>query len=351
MTPSDQSNTTNRIWKKLTVIVAVCFIFALAAAALVIRDIYQFAETPAGNKTEAIIFSVQPGQTIRTAAGQLHDLRLISNPLKFRILSRIKGLDNKLKIGEYQLSSAMSPNEILDILVSGKSVLYRVTIPEGYNLRQVAQAIATSGLATYDQFYQTATDPEFAQKRGIPADTLEGYLFPDTYLFPKGTTPRKIIYAMVDRFESIFIPQWEVRAQQLGFTVHQIVTLASMIEKETGAPSERPIISSVFHNRIRKRMRLESDPTVIYAIADFNGNLTRKHLQTHTPYNTYKIFGLPPGPIANPGQKALEAALYPAKTKFLFFVAKRDGTHHFSATISEHNKAVRKYQIRRKKKR
>jgi UPF0755 protein len=230
-------------------------------------------------------------------------------------------------------------------------VLYRVTIPEGYNLKQIAQAIETSGLATYDHFLQAATDPEFARKKGIPADTFEGYLFPDTYLFPRNTNPHRIITAMADRFEGIFTPRWETRAQQLGFSVHQIVTLASMIEKETGDPSERPIISSVFHNRLRKKMRLESDPTVIYAIADFNGNLTRKHLQTYTAYNTYKIFGLPPGPIASPGQKALKAALYPADTNFLFFVAKRDGTHHFSTTISGHNKAVRKYQIRRKRKR
>lgn len=351
MTPTDHSNTKKRIWKKTVIILAVCFITGLAAAALFIKGIYQFAETPAGSKAETVIFSIQPGQTIRTVAGQLHARKLIDNPLKFRILSRIKGLDNQLKIGEYQLSASMPPNEILDILVSGKSVLYRVTIPEGYTLKQISQAIEKSGLAANDQLYQAAIDPEFARERGIPADTFEGYLFPDTYLFPKGTPPRKIIAAMADRFEGIFTPQWKTQAQQLGFTIHQIVTLASMIEKETGAPSERPIIASVFHNRIRKRMRLESDPTVIYAIADFNGNLTRKHLQTYTPYNTYKISGLPPGPIANPGQKALEAALYPAKTKFLFFVAKQDGTHHFSASISEHNKAVRKYQIRRKRKR
>jgi len=242
----------------------------------------------------------------------------------------------------------MTPNEILDIIVSGKSMLYRVTVPEGYNLFQVSQVIEKSGLATFDHFYQAATDPELAHEMGIPADTFEGYLFPDTYLFSKETTPRKIITAMVNRFQEMFTENWNEQAKRLGLTIHEIVTLASIIEKETGVPDERKMISSVFHNRLRKKMRLESDPTVIYAIPDFNGNLTRKHLQTVTPYNTYKIRGLPPGPIANPGDKALEAALYPAEAPYLFFVAKRDRTHHFSTTISEHNKAVRKYQIRKR---
>ena len=153
---------------------------------------------------------------------------------------------------------------------------------------------------------------------------------------------------MVRRFQEVFTPAWEERARERKMTVHQVVTLASIIEKETGAPAERPVISSVFHNRLQKDMRLASDPTVIYGIKDFNGNLTRKDLTTPTPYNTYKIKGLPPGPIANPGADAIQAALYPADTDFLFFVSKRDGTHHFSKTYPEHEKAVRKYQLRRK---
>jgi UPF0755 protein len=159
----------------------------------------------------------------------------------------------------------------------------------------------------------------------------------------------QIISAMVNRFRSVFSTEWVERAQELGFTVGQIVTLASIIEKETGAAFERPIISSVFHNRLQKKMRLESDPTVIYGIKNFDGNLTRKHLRTHTPYNTYKIRGLPAGPIANPGRASLEAALYPEKTVFLYFVSKRDTTHYFSTSLKEHNLAVRKYQLKRKK--
>ena len=159
----------------------------------------------------------------------------------------------------------------------------------------------------------------------------------------------QIISAMVNRFWSVFTTEWKVRAKDLGFTVHQIVTLASIIEKETGAAFERPIISSVFHNRLKKKMRLESDPTVIYGIKNFDGNLTRKHLSTHTPYNTYKIKGLPAGPIANPGRASLEAALYPERSVFIYFVSKKDNTHYFSTNLKEHNQAVRKYQLRRKK--
>ena len=153
---------------------------------------------------------------------------------------------------------------------------------------------------------------------------------------------------MVQRFRSVFKPEWEERAASFGFTVHEVVTLASIIEKETGATFERPLISSVFHNRLRKKMRLESDPTVIYGIKDFNGNLTRKHLKTRTPYNTYKIRGLPAGPIANPGRASLEAALFPEKTKYIYFVSKKDRTHYFSTNLKEHNRAVRKYQLGRK---
>jgi UPF0755 protein len=181
--------------------------------------------------------------------------------------------------------------------------------------------------------------------REIKAETFEGYLFPDTYLFPKDTTSEEIISTMVKRFRSVFKPEWKNRAEALGFSIHQVVTLASIVEKETGVASERPVISSVFHNRLKRKMRLESDPTVIYGIKDFDGNITKKHLAEPTPYNTYVIRGLPPGPIANAGVGAFEAVLFPADTKFLYFVSKKDTTHQFSTNIKDHNRAVRKYQL------
>jgi UPF0755 protein len=244
----------------------------------------------------------------------------------------------------------MTPNQVLDVLVDGKTYLHRITIPEGFTLKQIAEVLRTNELGQTDEFIALATDPQYVSSFEINAQSLEGYLFPDTYYFPRSATTKMIIRKMVERFDEQFPAQWHDRAKALGRTVHEIVTLASIIEKETGAAFERPLIASVFHNRLKKKMRLESDPTVIYGIPNFDGNIKRKHLRALTPYNTYRIKGLPPGPIANPGREAIKAALYPDKTDYLFFVSKKDTTHHFSKTIQEHRKAVRKYQLRRRKK-
>jgi UPF0755 protein len=225
--------------------------------------------------------------------------------------------------------------------------LYKVTVPEGSTLKQIAAIVESAGLATRAEFLSVAADADFVREKGIDAGTFEGYLFPETYFFPKNTAAREVITAMVDRFRSVFTEAWKKRAADIGLSVHQVLTLASIIEKETGAPSERPIISSVFHNRLRRGMRLETDPTVIYGIDDFDGNLTRKHLATPTPYNTYLISGLPPGPIASPGRAAIEAALYPADTAYLYFVSKKDGTHQFSKTFADHNRAILTYQLKK----
>ncbi len=314
-------------------------------------DFHQFAYTPAGSAEAQQIVSVSPGENFTALAAKLKKNGIITHTAKFKLLAVIKGMDKKLKAGEYPLSADMTPTEVLDVLVSGKSFLYRLTIPEGYTLRQIAGEVAKNELGRSDEFVALATSSDYAANLDIKADTLEGYLFPDTYYFPKSVSEGTIIRKMVDRFNEQFPKVWRLRADELNRSVHEIVTLASIIEKETGDPSERPIIASVFHNRLKKRMRLESDPTVIYGIPNFDGNIKRIHLLTHTPYNTYKIKGLPPGPIANPGRESIRAALYPAETDFLFFVSKKDTTHHFSTNIKDHRKAVQKYQLRRRKKR
>jgi UPF0755 protein len=255
--------------------------------------------------------------------------------------------DKRVKAGEYLLSARLAPARIIEMMVGGKVILYKATIPEGYTLRQIAAVVAETKLVTTEDFLKVAEDAERVRSEGIEAETFEGYLFPDTYYFPKDAGPEKIVTAMVRRFHSVFGPEWKNRANELGFSVHEIVTLASIIEKETGLPAERPIISSVFHNRLKKRMRLESDPTVIYGIDGFKGNITRKDLTAERPYNTYRIRGLPPGPIATPGARALEAALFPADTVYLFFVSKNDNSHQFSKNIIDHNRAVGKYQLNR----
>lgn len=334
--------------QKVSIIVlAVLLIFAVIAGGALL-ELFSFAGTPGGMETIEQNVLIPPGQGLKATAADLHERGIIQNAFKFSVYARIKGYDKKIKAGEYRMKPSFSPREILEIMVSGKVQLYKITIPEGYSLAQIAGMMPAAGLGLAKDFLAAAHSGVLISELNIPADSFEGYLFPDTYHFPKGISPEKIIQTMVRRFQEVFTLAWQGRVRELNMTVHQVVTLASIIEKETGAPSERPVISSVFHNRLKKNMRLASDPTVIYGIKDFDGNLTRKDLTTKTPYNTYKIKGLPPGPIANPGAKAIEAALYPAETDYLFFVSKRDGTHYFSKTYQEHEKAVRKYQLRRK---
>ncbi|QTA93383.1 Putative endolytic murein transglycosylase, MltG-like [Desulfonema magnum] len=327
--------------KKLLVIILFSFIGVFSYFFL---DILRYADISA-NTDQEIFVVVPPGQRFSLTSEQLHQAGIIKNPYKFRLLARIKGHDKKIKAGEYRLSSAMSPNEILDIMAKGKVFLCKLTLPEGYDLHQIASTVAKLGLGSEKEFLAAATDTDFIHEKGINAWTFEGYLFPDTYYFPKGVTAKKMISTLVSRFWSVFTPEWKEQAEKLKLSVHQVVTLASIIEKETGVAAERPVISSVFHNRLKKRMRLQSDPTVIYGIKDFNGNITRKHLKTLTPYNTYKIKGLPPGPIANPGAESIKSALWPADTSYLYFVSKKDSTHKFSKTLKDHNRAVRKYQL------
>lgn len=307
----------------------------------------RYATTPTDMNSVETIVTVSRGQSLKQTADILHARGLINQPLKFRLLARLKGADKRIQAGEYILASNLPPANILEMMVSGKVRLYRFTVPEGSNLNQIADIIDAAGLVDRQAFLRSANDAVLVEGMGIGVGSLEGYLFPDTYFFPKNADVAQILETMVSRLRSEISDVWIKRAAELGLTLHEVITLASIIEKETGAPSERPLISSVFHNRLKKKMRLETDPTVIYGIEDFDGNLTRKHLETKTPYNTYRINGLPPGPIASPGRAAIEAALYPAQTGYLFFVSKKDGTHQFSTNLVDHNRAIRKYQLRR----
>ena len=330
----------------------ILFIALVFAGCCIVGILYlhlnAWADRPAAAKGRETLFTVPAGQGLARTAQALETEGLVTDALRFTILARLERHDKLLKAGEYFLSSGMTPREILAHMVAGRVHLYRLTIPEGYNLVQIADAVAAAGLAPAADFLAVARDPETAKALGIHADTLEGYLFPDTYYFPRGLDSATIIATMVKQFRAAFKPAWHEQAKAIGMTVHEVVTLASIIEKETGVPEERPLISSVFHNRLKKGMRLETDPTVIYGIPDFDGNIKRKHLETYTPYNTYKIKGLPPGPIASPGAAAIEAALYPAESNYLYFVSRKDGTHQFSTTIKAHNAAVRRYQLRKR---
>jgi UPF0755 protein len=291
-------------------------------------------------------FEIVPDESLTRVASRLAADGLVRNQTYFVIFGRLTGSERQLKPGEYALSPSMRPLEILDRFRRGLVVLHPVTIPEGYSVRQIADVFRSAGIGDPDELLALSESPDFIQELGLDVPTLEGYLFPDTYAFPRNIATADIIRQLVGRFQTTYQPVWVARANELNFTQHQVVTLASMIEKETGAGIERPIISGVFHNRLRMRMPLQSDPTVIYPIKNFDGNLRKVDLRRDNPYNTYRRRGLPPGPIANPGRAALEAALYPAPVDYLFFVARNDGTHHFSRTLREHNNAVNQYQRR-----
>ncbi|WP_457552331.1 endolytic transglycosylase MltG [Desulfobacula sp.] len=334
---------------KITIIVfLILLLFLFSGGFFFFQKISSFVKKPFNTTSIEKVFSIRPGQNLTIIAKNLEADSIISNKTYFKLFTRYKKAEKNLQAGEYILSASKSPEQILEIFLKGRVKLHRITIPEGLNINQVATLVEKAGFCKKEQIINLCHDKSFILSLGIKAATLEGYLFPDTYFFPKGTSCRIVIKTMVTHFNSIFTEGWRAQAKKMNFSIHDIVTLASIIEKETGDASERPLISSVFHNRLKKGMRLESDPTVIYGIKNFDGNIKRKHLKIKTPYNTYQIKGLPPGPIANPGALSLQAALHPAHTDYLFFVSKKDTTHQFSTTIKEHNQAVRKYQLKKK---
>lgn len=326
----------------------ICILLAVVVFAALYLVLNRYAHSPVSSHKEPVVIEIQPGQNFDQTVAQLMAAAVIDSDFKFRTFARLKGFDRRLKAGEYLIEAPVTPLEILEKLTSGQVRLHRLTIPEGFNIEQIGKLITEQGLGAGKKFVSAANDASIARDLNIPGDSCEGYLFPDTYYFSKNAGPLKMIKTMVNRFWEIFTPERRERARSLGFTVHEVVTLASIIEKETGDAKERPMISSVFHNRLKKGMRLQSDPTVIYGLDTFDGNLTRRHLEARTPYNTYRIRGLPPGPIANPGNAALEAALHPAKSNYLYFVAKKNATHHFSTNLKDHVRAVRRYQLRKR---
>lgn len=292
------------------------------------------------------VIVISPGSTFQQVADLLDTAGLIKSRSAFLWLGRAQEAERKIQPGEYELNAAMSPDEILAKLLSGRVLLHSVTIPEGYTIGQIAETLADQGIVDKSEFVRLAHDRGFLKRLGIQAESVEGYLYPDTYRFPRPMAGKDIIKTMVDQLAHVLSDEWADRAKELRLTMHEVLTLASVIEKETGAADERPHISSVFHNRLKKRIPLQSDPTVIYGLPNFDGNLRKKDLSHPSPYNTYRWAGLPPGPIASPGAESIRAALYPTATSDLYFVSKNDGTHHFSATLIQHNKAVEKYQKR-----
>lgn len=301
---------------------------------------------PAHERPPSKVIRVPDGSTFQQVAALLERERLIKSRSAFILLGRSLSADRKVHAGEYELNAGMAPTEILSKLLSGQVVLHPITIPEGFTIVQIAELLAQQEFGNQEEFLRLAKDRTFIASLGINAETLEGYLYPETYKFPHKAKAKDMLTAMVERLRQVYGPEFQARAQELKMTQHEVLTLASVIEKETGSSGEREEISAVFHNRLRKRIPLQSDPTVIYGLSGFDGNIRKKDLSSPSPYNTYRVQGLPPGPIANPGIQAIRAALYPSASRALYFVSRNDGTHYFSATLTEHNEAVEKYQKR-----
>ena len=305
-----------------------------------------FLYSPASLNKDEVIIDIPSGTTFRAVTHMLFDAKLLKSEKKFLILARLRHAGSKIKSGELRFYKNMNPLEVLDNLINGIPVLYSFTVPEGFNSYQIAQMLEEKAIIKHASDFLTASkDKNLIKELGVKSDSMEGYLFPDTYTVEKVRDVKTLIRLMYKKYRQTVTPQLVEKAHELGFTEHEIITLASIIEKETGAVDERKKVASVFYNRIKKGMRLQSDPTTIYGMWDiYRGNLSKDDLQRYTAYNTYKIFGLPPGPIASPGKDSIMAALYPEKTNYLFFVSRNDGTHTFTEDYGNHQRAVNKFQ-------
>lgn len=292
---------------------------------------------------------IERGKSAATIAELLAAEGVIAHPKLFRFVLRLTDADKKIRAGEFQFRKNMRALDAMKVLYYSEPVLHAITIPEGWNTRQIAAGLARAGLADEKKFLSIAQSRLAAEKHGFNAPHLEGFLFPTTYQFSRIDGEGRIIEQMVGQFKKAVEKGLAREATAKGYTLEQILTLSSIIERETGNASERELVSSVFHNRLRKRMRLQSDPTTIYGIDNFNGNLTKEDLRRYTPYNTYVIFGLPPGPIANPGVASIRAALNPATTDYLYFVSNNQGKHIFSKDYRQHSRNVTNTQGRPKK--
>jgi len=326
-------------WKTLLLLlVGIAFIF--------LTSFLYFAFSPVDDRHVTSTVDIPRGTGFVEIVDILEKTGLVRNKPYFYTLAILKRSSRHIRAGEYELASSMSPNEIIGRLVRGMIKGYKVTIPEDWSLQEIADLLSSSEfrLVNRDAFLAMARDRDFLRSLNIQGPSAEGYLFPNTYIFNRTTGPREIIKAMVHQFWKAFTPEMRARAEQMGLSVHEAVTLASLIGKETGLKSEKALISAVFRNRLQRDMKLQCDPTAVYDLERFNGAVKRSHLRRKSPYNTYVIEGLPPGPIANPGADSLQAALHPAAADFLYFVSRQDGSHEFSKTYLAHNEAIIKYR-------
>jgi UPF0755 protein len=320
----------------LVIIVSVLYIsYALYHAPL--------ASDSSDREGDTLSIVVTEGRAFSSITRELSDQGLIKYPKIINAYASVRKFDKQIHTGTYRFTTADRPVDIIAKLVDGDVLKILVTIPEGYTAKQIAGALAQQAGLDSTEFITAATNPSLLTQRKIDIPVIEGYLFPDSYLIPWGSAPQAIVDMMLTRLDEVLSPVLQQRADSMKMTQHEVLTLASIIEAEARLPEERATISAVYHNRLRRRMKLEADPTVAYAMGEYKGRLLYKDLEIDSPYNTYRNYGLPPGPICCPGQGSIIAALYPDSTsKALYFVARGDGSHIFSLTLREHLAAVKK---------
>jgi UPF0755 protein len=294
-----------------------------------------------GGGTGKVRVIVPRGATLRVAAESLASAGVVQNATMFRLYAMLRGSDRSIQAGTYVFQRGVSWGEVVDDLRGGKGLEHAITIPEGWSLYQIVPQLARVLDAPIDSVRAAVRDTALLHALDIPTPTLEGYLFPDTYVFPDGTTPRAAVRVMVDRFQRVWQPEWDQRLQALAMSRHDVMALASIVEKEARLPEERPVIAAVYLNRLKRGMLLQADPTVQYALGRHVARVTFKDLEIDSPYNTYRHAGLPPGPIASPGRPAIVASLNPANVPYLYFVAHPDGHHEFTTDFARHAIAVR----------
>ena len=312
------------------------------------QSLNTFSHTPIKLEQPSVEFTIPLGSSLSQIAYQLEKQLIINDASKFRWMIKLDGNDKAVQAGEYELTQGMTPQDLLALFVSGKVKQYSFTIVEGWSFKQLMIALSSSEQLKHT--LQGQHSEAIMAELGFDGEHPEGRFLPDTYHFPSGTTDKAFLLRAHKAMEIALEEEWQNKSGELPYkTAYEALTMASIVEKETAVPSERKAIAGVFVQRLFKRMRLQTDPTVIYGMGDsYKGNLRKKDLKKDTPYNTYRRKGLPPTPIAMPGRAAINAALHPENTKALYFVAKGDGSHYFSETVEEHNKAVRKYQIRQR---
>jgi UPF0755 protein len=331
--------------------------FVAAVLAIVLAgagfEAFRFLSAGPGQSTEQIVFEIPNGSSFKKIAEELEAKGVVASSLKLRILAKLGALGGRVKRGEYALNKGMTPQEILGVLISGKSIQYPVTFPEGANVYEMAAAVEAKGIFKAADFLAATRDKKIIQELlGVEVSSLEGYLFPETYNVTKYTPLKELLATMVQNAKNTYSHlenQIKADGKMPSLSRHEVVTLASIVEKETGAGEERPLIASVFFNRMKKNMRLQSDPTIIYGIWSETGaykqNITREDISRPTKYNTYTVPRLPWGPIGNPGRDSLMAVMRPAPSEYVYFVSRNDGTHVFTRTYEEHLKAVKSFQL------